>query len=565
MSMENKKIDQVLQKMLSRGRTVIGIDIGATSVNVAQAATYQGKPTIIKAVIENIKIIGDLEQKAGTRLALTKALAGFDCANADVVCTVSNQKTVVDYITMPLMPDAELSEAIKIEINNSKHFSVDDPIFDYQVAGRVINKNVEKINIKVAIVGKSAITSLLAHFRPLEQSKFFFNLRKFLRAQDFMGLNLVKIIPISIALENVIKKLKLRTHETLVVLEIGSVSGELNVFRDGNLEFSRKINVTGFDFTRSLTSALSTSMGKVELTLQEAEWVKKEFGIPSASEEYLIKDKITANQAISLLRPKLEQLIKEITRSFDFYYDKNRTAKLDRLILLGGGTMLKRLPEFLNAELGIPVGLGNSLEDVDLLYEGMLDHLQDKHRMILAMGAALSDVRGINLLPESLRDSKKKFAQKLLMGAAGIVLVVVSIFIYIVLLIRLNGIQQESVKLENEYYTFTPAINDLKNKLLLQSLSNQRLDLGGVLRELSYLPDKVYLSDLTLENGDLTLSGFVLARTRDARKILRPLIAELKNASLRDVKIATMAEESKAELNTSFIIKAHLGSTGGGQ
>ena len=122
------------------------------------------------------------------------------------------------------------------------------------------------------------------------------------------------------------------------------------------MEFSRKINITGLDFTRCLTSALSTKTGKVELTLQEAEWVKKEFGIPSASEDYLIKGKITANQAISLLRPKLEQLIKEITRSFDFYYDKNHDAKIDKMVLFGGGTMLKRLPEFLNAELGLPVG-----------------------------------------------------------------------------------------------------------------------------------------------------------------------------------------------------------------
>lgn len=90
-----------------------------------------------------------------------------------------------------------------------------------------------------------------------------------------------------------------------------------------------------------MTSALSTKTGKVELTLQEAEWVKNEFGIPSASEEYLIKEKITANQAISLLRPKLEQLSREISRSFDFFYDKNKSGKIDRIILIGGGTMLK--------------------------------------------------------------------------------------------------------------------------------------------------------------------------------------------------------------------------------
>ena len=556
--MENKKIESDLQKSLAHGRSVIGIDIGASSVNVAQAALHQGKLTIIKAVIENIEILGDQERKIATVQALKSALANFDIKNADIVCTLPNQKTILDYVTMPVMPDAELIEAIKIEINNSQFFSIEDPFFDYQIAGRVLDKDVEKINVRVAVIAKSVIDNLLSDFRLLEQDKKPNHVKKSLQGPDFIGFDLVKFIPTSIALENVIKKARSKTQETIVVLEMGSMSSELNIFRDGNLEFSRKINVTGFDFTRALTSALSTNMGKVELTLQEAEWVKKEFGIPSASEEYLIKDKITANQAISLLRPKLEQLIKEITRSFDFYYDKNRAAKLDRLILLGGGTMLKRLPEFFNAELGIPVGLGKSLRDVNCLYEGLLDDLPDSHRVTLCVGAALSDLKGINLLPERFRDTKKKFVKKISMGLMVIGTILASVFFYMLLLSQLNGIQQETLKLETKFQELTPRINSVKDRLLIQNIANHRLDIGGVLRELSYLSDKVYLSNLIFKDGEFILTGFVFAPPREAKKILKSLLMELDNVSLRNAKVSTINAASRDDLKSNFTITASL-------
>lgn len=524
-----------LPQFLARGKTFIGIDIGYSSVNAAEAVFYQGKPTIIKTMVEPIGAVDDAEREKAASEALKKVLADFNTRHADIVCTVSNQKTIVDYVTMPRMPDVELAQAVQIEVNNSQRFSIEDPVFDFQVDGHVVENNVEKTSVIVAAVAKSSIDSLLAHF-PMP---------------NFMGPNLVKIIPVSIALENVIKKSKLKRQETIVVLEMGSRSAELDIYRNGHLEFSRKINITGFDFTECLTSALSTDRGKVELTMQEAERVKKEFGIPSASEEYLIDGKITANQVISLLRPKLEQLIKEITRFFDFYYDKNHGGKIDRLVLSGSGTMLKRLPEFLNAELGLPVGIGNFLEDVEFLPEGILDDLQRKQKLTLAVGAALSDGGGINLLPQQLRDLRKKFVRKalLLVGAVGSVLV--SVFFYVSLLAQLNAIRPK-----NEYQSLMPAVKAIENNLSIQKTAHHRLDMGGVLKILSHLPAQVYVADFNFDNGGLSLSGFILANQRDAKKILKPCVTELKKIFLGSVKIAKIQEDAEHHDRSVFIIEA---------
>lgn len=550
-----------LQKSLGRGKSVIGIDIGASSVNVAQSVLYHGKPTIIKVAIEEIGLVSDYEREKATVEAIKRAMAHFNTQNADVVCSVFDQRIVVDYMTMPLMPESELAEAIRIEVSSSEYFSIEDPIIDYQIIGHAMDKGVEKINVMVAAISKSSINRLFSYLHPLEKDQFR-NFKKILSVYDFMGLNLVKLIPISISLENVLKKSKQKMGETVATLEIGSMAAELNIYSDGHLVFSRRINVTGLDFTRSLTSALYTNEGKTELTLQEAEWVKKEFGIPSPSEEFLIKDKITANQVISLLRPRLEQLIREVARSFDFYYDRNRDGKIDKLILFGGGSMLKRLPEFLNSELGLPVGLGDPLQDISLLFEGLLNK-EDAQKLSVAIGASLADPGGINLLPKKYRDSKKNFIQKLFLTIIAVSFVVISVIFYIFMLTELEMFKQQEAKSSQHYQALVPTVNTIRDQLLFQKLVNHRFDMGALLKELSYLPEEVYLTDVKSDNGSLFLSGFVTENLRQSKKILNPWVVDLKKNPISEVRITSLKEDAKRN-TTKFVIAARIETTEGG-
>jgi len=52
-----------------------------------------------------------------------------------------------------------------------------------------------------------------------------------------------------------------------------------------------------------------------------------------------------------MLRPNSSRLVAEISRSFDYYQEKGPENKVDRIVLLGGGTELKGLPQFLTSEL----------------------------------------------------------------------------------------------------------------------------------------------------------------------------------------------------------------------
>ena len=408
-----------LQKSLAAGRTVIGVYVGSTSVNVAQTAMLRGKPALIKVAVENIVPIGDEERALAGVRALKTALAGFDTRKAEIVCVIPGRQVLTENILMPLMPSNEMAEAVRLEVVNSQDFVVEDPVFDFYTAGRVIDNGVEKVSVITAAVSKTVVQNLLA---PLAAPfGAFGELTSPGWKSASAGVDVAAILPSSVAFENLIRLSPQYVKEIVAVVEIGMIATELNIYRDGRIDFSRLIPVSGFDFTRSLTGALFTDKGKVALSIKEAEEIKEVYGIPSADDHTLISGKITAAQALALLQPKLEQFAGEIYRSFDHYRQKAQARKADRLIICGGGSRLKGLAGFLTLELGLPVQMGDPLQDIAVIGGGLV-RAEDVQRLPLAVGASLWDRKGINLLPPAQRDRKKKALVFMLGGTLAAVL-----------------------------------------------------------------------------------------------------------------------------------------------
>jgi Tfp pilus assembly PilM family ATPase len=267
-----------LQDSLGKGRSVIGIDIGSTSVNVVQVASHYGKLTLIKASLEPISVVQERDRENLTIAALKKVLSRFHTKKADIVCVLSSRQTMVESILMPLMPKEELFHAVNLVVTNSKRFNVEKPIFDFQVAGRTNQDGAEKLNVTTAVIDRMSVDNLLAKFT-LRQAKPLAGANSDLQTEGPVGLEVTAIIPLAIAVENIIRKSKLRTDEIVAIVEMGSLATELNIYRDSHLELSRQISVTSATLTHSLTRSFFTDKGRVELTVAEAEEIKKKYGI----------------------------------------------------------------------------------------------------------------------------------------------------------------------------------------------------------------------------------------------------------------------------------------------
>ncbi|MBF0618950.1 MAG: pilus assembly protein PilM [Candidatus Omnitrophica bacterium] len=551
-----------LQERLCAGKSVIGVDIGPQAVSVAQSAVYQGKVTLLKVAAEAIDTSKDRSREEAIGLALKTVLARVNTKKAEIMCVLPGNQTVVENICMPVMPLDELQEAVKLEVLSSQHFAIHRPAFHFQVVGRIVDKGVEKLNVALAVASQASIDSLLARFMPLK-AKPLAGQPKTVLAMAPLGLNVAGIIPSAIAIENIIKKSKLKVDETLAVLDMGAISTELNIYRDAHLALSRQIPVTNFDLTRALMGAFFGNTGKVELTSEEADRIKYEYGIPLPGDDLLIEKKITSHQVSSLLRPRLEQLAGEVRRSFDYYSEKTPAGKVDRLIIFGSGARIKGLAEFLGSELDISVSTGDPAHDIELLFEGVLGLKEDSRKLAGAIGASLGDPKGLNLLPAHYQNRKKRFYQKMFLGTTFTIFIGILGIIYFGLLLQVDVQRAEVEAVTSEYQGLVPRLKQLKYGINLQREVKRRPDWSVLFRELSSLSDDLYLTEMDIKGNKVHFSGIVLEKDEAAKEAPNQLLLDLQSRILPDAVLLAAKQKSKKTDARRFEIEGHMGASGG--
>ncbi|NLE65328.1 MAG: pilus assembly protein PilM, partial [Elusimicrobia bacterium] len=528
---------------------------GVSSVNVAQTAIYKGRPTLIKTAIVDIDLFNEGQREASTIAAVRKALAGFETRQADIICVLGTRFTITESVVLPIMPEDEIPDAVRLELAQLRHFNLDKPIIDHQIAGTVSEKGVEKMTVVAAAASQSSVDAVLYKFLP-PRGRPLVAVDPSVMQEATCGLEVNAIIPLSIAIENVIQKSKFKLNETVAILEIGTLSAELNIYRNSRLEFSRAIPVSGFDFTKSLTEAFFSNAGKVELTLEEAESIKRKYGIPSPTDDFIVYDKITAAQITALLRPKLEQLAGEVSRSFDFYFEKMQTSRIDRLIVFGGGAKMKGLAEFLSVETGIPVHLGNPVQDVEMLFEGVVRDSEEAQKLVQAIGASLGNPNGINLIPEHLRDLKGKTFRRKIMTGVGLLTLFVFSMVYLGLLSEKVREEGALAELKADYSMMLPKVRDLKRDLEVRTLIASRPAWDILFKYLTLLPENVYLKSLVLNQDRVSVAGFVVGNDSGVLTAPVEIAKDLDKGILDRVNLVSKKETT---IGTEFQIEGRLG------
>jgi len=215
----------------------------------------------------------------------------------------------------------------------------------------------------------------------------------------------VQVKPASItvtpfALANILRKNDyLKADEALAVVRSGADTTAINIFSGENLVFNREIPLGGNSLTRAMVGTLISDSGQVELDINQAEILKKDWGIPDEKNPQQLTPEISSLQIAPLMRPILERLANEIRRSMDYYREESRGKRVTKVVLLGGNAELKGLPEFLNSALGLTVEICRPLKNLEMdMPEDRKKELdQLGPRLAIAMGASLQGTKGINL------------------------------------------------------------------------------------------------------------------------------------------------------------------------
>lgn len=512
---------------------IIGLDVGAGSVKIAQFIKKEDGLHLVKADLKeivsppepalseaNAALRNDREEQI---LSVLKDLfRGIDIKKSKVIAVINCPKTAIKITKAPYMPKSELRDGINLEAKNYFPFSIDDALLDYEIVGDVVEKGVRKYEAVVSVSPKPTV-------------------EKYLSLLGKIGIKPSSFVPVSYALQKAAQALSAEEGKTQCFVDMGKRHTELIICKGRYLLFSRKIPVAGDGFTKAMTGALVSERGRIELALNEAEKIKRETGIPAASESRIIGDKISTTQVLSMLGTPLEQLVSEVERCFDYYREESGGGRIDALVLFGGGASLGGLVKYLSEALGIEVTLGDSLEKLKVEENAVPERDKVSHRLELAIGAAQSEGKGINLLPAEIKEETKRVISRGTLEAIAAAVILILAFIYTGMKIQLTNFQKRIAVAQRELESLQPQLNDVQAQILADRLLVNEPYWEDVFKELSnIIPDNIYLTELNMDNKAVRMKGIVTSAEKD--ELLSKFILALERGIFSKVKLVTSKE-----------------------
>ena len=306
---------------------VIGVDLGSGFIKMAQFKEEQNSLKLVNfgvlSVPEGSIVEGRIEKTKEIVEILKELITFHSFIGNRVVANVAGQLVVVKEIIIDALPENELDEAIKWEIEKFLPFPVDKAVFDYQVLNEVLEGGkVKKLNILVAaapleVVESTAELFKMANLEPVA-----------LEVEPFSILRLLRFDP-EFSFENGI---------LFPVINIGYNYTSINMVDKGMVRFSRTVPTGG----RKITDSIASALGK---SFEEAEEIKiKELDL--TKEGPLTKATMTLFDGLAL----------EIKRSINFYFNKFNDGKtMDTAILIEGGSAnIKGIEKYIEAAVGYP-------------------------------------------------------------------------------------------------------------------------------------------------------------------------------------------------------------------
>jgi len=146
--------------------------------------------------------------------------------------------------------------------------------------------------------------------------------------------------------------------KTVAVMHIGNFLTNVIILKNGFLTASRIIPTADENFSRVLVGETIVDGKTVSVSLEEADIIKKDIGIPMGQTESSAYARVLPPSTITqMLQPLLEGFISKIERFFKFYKAESATDKIDEILLAGIGTNLKNIDTYFESNFKIPTRL----------------------------------------------------------------------------------------------------------------------------------------------------------------------------------------------------------------
>ncbi len=355
-------------------KTTVGLNIGSTSLKFVELIHKRGKYKLSKIGVEEFPLSekqGYMSQQSLIVKSIQKVIRSYRLNSKRIVTGVEGESVVVRTIRVPKMKKRELEEAIRWKAEEHIPYPAEDAFLGYHVLKRDLTAPTgTEMAVMVVGVRKDTIERYLDIFRQA-------NL-----CPAIVDAN-------SLALYNIFEKINREREKNIAVINIGHKITNFVIVAEGSPFLVRDIKFGGESVTQGLIRALGVNYS-------QAENIKKACSLTGMSKKEKIEAKLSEEEMNQILYSALEDLIKEIVHSFEYFTSNKEGGVVQKIVISGGTSLIKNIDKIISSELGIPVQRMTPFSDV-IYQKGKSEDVFVRSSPLFAVATGLA-LREISLI-----------------------------------------------------------------------------------------------------------------------------------------------------------------------
>ncbi|MEN8208153.1 MAG: type IV pilus assembly protein PilM [Candidatus Fermentibacteria bacterium] len=365
------------------GGGTVGLDIGSHSIKVVQLTGSSRSLTLSSYAIQELSPGTIVDGEVVNREHLIDTVhdvvrqAGVKSGSKNINSAVSGRSVIVRRIPMEKMSEQDARQAIQWEAETHIPFRIDEVSLDF----KIINPEISPGQMEVLLVAaKKEVVDL---HRGILQGA---------------GLKPSVIELEQFSLQRAYQHAyKPGGDQCVTILNIGAEVTNMVVVRNGLPSFNRDLSIGGSRFVEALQRALGL---EYEVAL----------GVLKGN----VPDGISSDEVHTAIGRVIEELSTSIRRSFITYQASGENARIDKMYISGGCSLMPGLASILSEQHGLPVEHFQPFRNITIPEDVISDTEVDSMSAILAVCVGLA-LRGyeasmvdINILEEP--EGKKRKA-----------------------------------------------------------------------------------------------------------------------------------------------------------
>ncbi len=345
-----------MKSLLASPGGFFGLDIGSTAIRLVELRGSSAHKSLAKyAYVPIDPKLSQSDAKADQQKlaqAIEQLIKQSGVSTNNVAVGIPSSKVFTTVADIERLPSGDLAKAIPLQ------------------ADALIPTPVAESKIDFALLGDSPVDATKQEVLLSSVPTKFVEER--LDMLESIGLNVVAFEPDNLAMA---RALAVSDATPQLLLDVGHRSTDLVVVMNGTPRLTRSIP-TGVE------AIVRSAIQNLNVDDKQAEQFVFKFG--------LSKDKLEG-QVYQAITGTVDLLVTEVEKSIKYFQTRYKTAKIERIVVTGGASVVPEFPLYLANKFNLNVEIGNAWRNVSFSKDRQNELLQISNQFGIAVGLAERD------------------------------------------------------------------------------------------------------------------------------------------------------------------------------